>query len=735
MSYNPNYQNQNQKGLYIVYGPSPNTIPNPNAVPKQITNPNLIPSGYNSGQTNSMNTSHAQRTNLSYNANIRTNAISSPMNAIYNQSQMINTNLTYLNKQIPLQNNNSLNMINNSSQLTSGSLRIPKRSPTFDENRASSLLDDTQRNPNQIIKSFSSSINIKDNIINKKINQTQRNINEIAENPKKMAKDEIINKSRKGKEMLQVEAIVKTVNSICKIIINQNNETYYGTGFFMKFSGSLKFLITCCHVIPPELKNQRIKLEIWENKKLELDLCGRYIKFLEKPKDITAIEIKDSDEINKYIQFLNYDFNYCQSGYGIYNKSRVFSIEYPLGKNAYTANGEITRVDDFEFEHNIDTNQGASGCPIILINDNINLCLVIGIHKGSVNEDIKEGTFIGEIIKEINEGFLQSIHNDNYIIGELYINNEDINKNIRIINSYEETKRLYNDDQTQEKFKNEKEIKDCEIKINDKSIPFCYCYKFVKEGKYLVKYKFKKYLSHTNHMFNGCDSLTKIYLNNFNTKNVNNMSYMFSGCKSLTYINLSNSNTQNVTDMSGMFFGCKSLTNLNISDFNTKNVDNMSKMFCGCYSLTCLELSNFNTQKVTDMNEMFFGCSSLTELNLSNFNTKCVTNMNKMFWGCQSLIKILLTGFNTTNVTSMKGMFFGCNSLIALNLSNFDTQNVTDMTEMFWGCKSLTALNLYNFITKNVTKIQRMFTGCTSLTIENLVTKDEKIRAQLTNSN
>ena len=38
-------------------------------------------------------------------------------------------------------------------------------------------------------------------------------------------------KWRKGKEMLQVEAIVKTVNSICKIIIN---EIEVGYGFFCK---------------------------------------------------------------------------------------------------------------------------------------------------------------------------------------------------------------------------------------------------------------------------------------------------------------------------------------------------------------------------------------------------------------------------------------------------------------------------------------------------------------------
>ena len=38
-------------------------------------------------------------------------------------------------------------------------------------------------------------------------------------------------------------------------------------------------------------------------------------------------------------------------------------------------------MDDYEFKHNIPTDSGSSGCPIILLNNNINLCQVIGIHK------------------------------------------------------------------------------------------------------------------------------------------------------------------------------------------------------------------------------------------------------------------------------------------------------------------------------------------------------------------
>ena len=340
---------------------------------------------------------------------------------------------------------------------------------------------------------------------------------------------------------------------------------------------------------------------------------------------------------------------------------------------------------------------------------------VIGIHKNT-SQKLNGGTFIGEIINAINSDFIlgkindnkntnedtisnkkikvdkdlnlikhkniikNNVNNDNYIIGEINIKDEDVNKKIRLINSYEDARRNDRNIRFYKQLKNEENIKECEIEIDNELISFNYFYEFIKKGKYIIKYKFKNYLTNVNHMF----------------------------------------------------YGCNSLINLNLSNFNTQNVTNMECMFDGCESLSSLNLSNFNTQKVTDMEGMFFNCKSLTNLNLSNFNTQNVTDMGFMFEGCKSLYNLNLTNFNTQNVTSMKWMFDGCESLSSLNLSN-NTQKVTDMEGMFFNCKSLTNLNLSNFNAQNVDIMERMFDGCKSLKKRNVITKEQKIIEQLKN--
>ena len=172
----------------------------------------------------------------------------------------------------------------------------------------------------------------------------------------------------------------------------------------------------------------------------------------------------------------------------------------------------------------------------------------------------------------------------NYITAELDIKEDK--QNIRIINSYEQSNRQNEYIEYEKENENEKEIIDnCKIRINDELIPFSYFHKFNKKGKYTILYIFKKNISKTNYMFDGCSSLTNINLSNFNTQNVKDMSCMFYGCSSLTNINLSNFNTNNVKDMSHMFSGCSSLTNINLSNFNTNNVNNMCGMFDGCDKL------------------------------------------------------------------------------------------------------------------------------------------------------
>ena len=90
-----------------------------------------------------------------------------------------------------------------------------------------------------------------------------------------------------------------------------------------------------------------------------------------------------------------------------------------------------------------------------------------------------------------------------YII-EILIKDEDINKDIRIINSYEEYQRQKNFPENMElDMMNEEEIKKFEIKINDELIPFNYFHKFPNKGKYTINYSFKNNLFNVGFIFNG----------------------------------------------------------------------------------------------------------------------------------------------------------------------------------------------------------------------------------------
>ena len=333
-----------------------------------------------------------------------------------------------------------------------------------------------------------------------------------------------------------------------------------------------------------------------------------------------------------------------------------------------------------------------------------------------------------EINNEINnKNEINNYNHDNYIIGEINITEEDIDKKIQIINSYEELKRkgelkYFNyKDKDDWKRENEKEIKEnCVIIINDQNIGFSYSHKFQEVGKYKIEYIFKNKLKKLNFMFYNCKSLTNLDFSNFNTEDIINMEYMFFQCKSLTNINFSNFNTENITNMEYMFYKCKSLSDLNLSTFNTDNTIHMEYMFSNCQSLKVLNLSNFKTEKVINMNSMFLWCVSLKNLDITNFNTKNVTDMKYMFSNCHSLTNLDLSNFNTENVTNMKSMFSDCYSLKCLNLSNFNTKNVTNMELMFNFCILLKSLNISNFNTKNVIHMGKMFSNCKSLTNLNL---------------
>jgi hypothetical protein len=146
-------------------------------------------------------------------------------------------------------------------------------------------------------------------------------------------------------------------------------------------------------------KKSKIKLEIFGGKIYELELYTRSIKILDYPKDIAAVEIKDSDNISKYIEFLEYDKEYIIHGYSIYKDKKLLSVQY-LDKGLSFSTGSIKNINNknYVFFHCMSTGRGSSGCPI-LINSN----RIIGIHIGYMQErKLNYGNFIGELIKEFD---------------------------------------------------------------------------------------------------------------------------------------------------------------------------------------------------------------------------------------------------------------------------------------------------------------------------------------------
>ena len=280
---------------------------------------------------------------------------------------------------------------------------------------------------------------------------------------------------------------------------------------------------------------------------------------------------------------------------------------------------------------------------------------------------------------------------NNAITGQIEIELNDINKDIQIINSFENAKKVANENYSDElNYQNESDIQDnIQIRIDGKLIEFSYFYQFEKKGKYTIKYSFKKDLTKINHLFYNCSNLTKLDFSNCILNNLTNICNIFNGCSKLEDLKISNLKTQNVTDMNGMFYNCYCLPKIDLTKFNTEKVTNMNRMFYNCYKLKDINLLSFDTKNVIDMSYMFNSCSSLESLNLTNFNTEKVTNMSYMFNNCSKLKSLNLANFRTSNVISMDNMFYSCEKLSNLDLSKFDTIKVKKIKNMFFGCSLL----------------------------------------------
>ena len=220
---------------------------------------------------------------------------------------------------------------------------------------------------------------------------------------------------------------------------------------------------------------------------------------------------------------------------------------------------------------------------------------------------------------------------DSYIVALFNIDEEDINKNIRIIDTYDNYMKTRLWFKKLEELKNERQImENVEIFVNDKKINFSYYHKFQDKGINIIKYIFKNKVTNICYLFNDLKNLISIDLSHFNAENITDMSYMFVNCECLTSIDLSNLNTENVTHLEYMFAYCISLTSLNLSNLNMKNAIDMTYMFSQCYSLTSLDLSNIKIQNVADVKDMFYQCRSLKKNNVITQDEKIINELNRL---------------------------------------------------------------------------------------------------------
>ena len=484
-----------------------------------------------------------------------------------------------------------------------------------------------------------------------------------------------------GRKPIELETVNNLSKSICKIkYINTKNENVYGTGFFMKYK-YLCTLITAFHVINYDLENKFIKIEIGNDKnskkEIDLELKDRYIKYFEKPIDITVIELKGSDEINinKEIEYLKYDKNY-KEGYSQYKSMEVLCLGYPFGNNLSAQNGKILKIIDFEFEHDIPTEIGFSGSPIILSN----ILKVIGVHKeGDIKENVNIGTFIGKIFREINKDLksknIAKKEEDADMIRSLEIYSEKLNK-LDIKNSSDLSDNLLRNNE----FNN--------LINNDNILELDLSYLLISDISLLEDVKSKKLeilnLSHNDIydismlVYVNFEELKKLDLSYNHISNINKFEYV--NFKDLKELDLSYNNLSDISILESVEFG--KLQSLNLEGNNLKSINALQNSKFKELRILNLSMNNLTDIILFVLENIKF--KKLEVLSISKNNTLSKINFLKNDYFKQ-LKELYLNNNKISDIQILQKVKFS--KLIILNLANNFLENIdvfenTDFKEL-----------------------------------------------------
>ena len=208
-------------------------------------------------------------------------------------------------------------------------------------------------------------------------------------------------------ECMQI-AMEQMKKCVCKIRLKD----IQGTGFFCKIpfpdiNNRLSVIITNNHVINEELlntKGSKIAVEIKEENSLKKICLDNRITFTNREYDITIIEIKETDNINNYLELdelIVDDILNNNNKNMAYVDNEVYIIEYPEGKLSISS-GQVTDIFEdkkYKFFHQCRTKAGSAGSPILNISNN----KVIGVHQSALHNpknNRRKATFLNYPIKE-----------------------------------------------------------------------------------------------------------------------------------------------------------------------------------------------------------------------------------------------------------------------------------------------------------------------------------------------
>jgi len=196
----------------------------------------------------------------------------------------------------------------------------------------------------------------------------------------------------------------KGTDSMCKIHILKNGKSGTGTGFFCSLKHSNLnlniVLLTNNHVLDEDYLKEGNVIEYEYGNEIinQIKITKERRVFTNKDLDYSCIEIFENDKILNYFE-INDDI--MNGNFEKIIKSDIFILQYPKGGEISFSQGNIIKIIEDRIIHSASTEEGSSGSPIILRNNQYNY-KICGIHfGGNESKNCNFATTLSKIINDI----------------------------------------------------------------------------------------------------------------------------------------------------------------------------------------------------------------------------------------------------------------------------------------------------------------------------------------------